>query len=84
MVKLMRPFLLICVIAIAEAGLFDIFTGRRENVHDTNPDPGDPGGSRGNPNLGEEVKIRPTGSENANAGDEIFIPRNHAPVNRRR
>ncbi|KAK6756947.1 hypothetical protein RB195_015023 [Necator americanus] len=76
----MRPFLLICVIAIAEAGLFDIFTGRRENVHDTDPDPGDPGGSRGNPNLGEEVKIRPAGSENANAGDEIFIPRNHAPV----
>ncbi|EPB66866.1 hypothetical protein ANCCEY_14043 [Ancylostoma ceylanicum] len=61
---------------------FAISLGNRglSRVHETRPDPGELGGARGNPHLGEEVKIGPAGSENHNLGDEIFIPSNRVPV----
>ncbi|EYC41200.1 hypothetical protein Y032_0578g235 [Ancylostoma ceylanicum] len=76
----MRSLLLLCCIVIVEAGFFDFLGTKKEEVHETRPDPGELGGARGSPHLGEEVKIGPAGSENHNLGDEIFIPSNRVPV----
>ncbi|CAJ0589903.1 unnamed protein product [Cylicocyclus nassatus] len=77
----MRLLILYCLVAVIEAGFFDFLTGgNHEQVHEISPDPGEIGGARKNPNLGDEIHIPRGSSENPNAGAEIHIPSNRVPV----
>uniref|UniRef100_A0A1I7XP18 Astacin domain-containing protein n=1 Tax=Heterorhabditis bacteriophora TaxID=37862 RepID=A0A1I7XP18_HETBA len=79
----MRIILLFILVIIAEAGLFDIFGGKKqEEIHLTRPDPGELGRHIGNANLGVEVRPE-SGPRNVNEGSEIIIPRNGWPTTTR-
>ncbi|WKY10070.1 hypothetical protein Q1695_002428 [Nippostrongylus brasiliensis] len=73
----MRLFLLLCIVAVVDAGFFDFLFGRNKNkettvVHETHPDTGELPGSRANPNLGDEVHI-PSGGHGTDHRNRVTV-----------